>query len=136
VRLHEGDREVEVSGTPAFVRQILDEIPALFARLRGETPPATRPASISLPPPPQHAEPAPAPAPVALAAPAANGNGSGELEDEVLDVLAHAEHPLSVAAIRERLGEPATGQQIRRILERAGDRVVANAERPAAYSLR
>jgi hypothetical protein len=54
----------------------------------------------------------------------------------VLDVLAHAEHPLSVAAIRERLAEPATGQQIRRILERAADRVVANDERPAGYSLR
>ncbi|HEV7680099.1 MAG TPA: hypothetical protein VGQ42_16180 [Candidatus Dormibacteraeota bacterium] len=142
VRLHEGDREVEVSGTPSFVRQILDDLPAMFARLRGETPPPTKPASISLPPPPQQHEPAP-PAAATPAAPApgavSNGHGNGtggELEDEVFDVLTHAEHPLSVAAIRERLAEPATGQQIRRILERAADRVVANDERPAAYSLR
>jgi hypothetical protein len=63
-------------------------------------------------------------------------NGSGSLEDQVFEVLAQADHPLSVAAIRKRIGGPATGQQIRRILERASDRVQATSERPAAYTLR
>jgi hypothetical protein len=180
VRLREGDREVEVSGTPDFIRQTLDDLPHLLARLRGEAAgPPGRPASISLPPPPRSAEPAapspqavddddeddeeeaaPAPAPRAgrserLAAkaraaaaeppaagerPARNGrvrhNGSVSLEDKVFGLLAKADHPLSVASIREQLGGGESGQQIRRILERAGDRVYSTDERPAAYALR
>ncbi len=134
-----------MSGSPAFVRQALDDLPALLARFRGETPPPARPASISMPPPP-----ASAPAPPKHndndahhghdEPHATNGNGAatanGDLEDEVFDVLARAEHPLSVATIRERMGSHASGQQIRRILERAADRVVATDERPAAYTLR
>lgn len=141
-----------MSGSPEFVRQTLDDLPALLARLRGEPAPHTRPASISMP-----AAPSPAPAPVAQAdedeaeddedgeppakAPR-NGrvrhgrNGSGTLEDRVFDVLTRAEHPLSVAVIRQRLGGAETGQQIRRILERAADRVYSTDERPAAYALR
>lgn len=152
VRLREGDREVEVSGPAEFVRQTLDDLPALFARLRGEAAPApARPASISLPPPPsQHDEhdddedEVDAPPPKAPKAPEqrANGrvrhakNGKASLEDRVFDLLAHADHPLSVASIRKQLGGAESGQQIRRILERAGDRVSSTDERPAAYALR
>ena len=152
VRLREGDRELEATGTPDFVRQILDELPSLLARLRGEATPPSRPASIAMPPPPARAtgdeelaapDTAPDAAPAPQSAPptshrrnrhAANGNGS--LESRVFSVLEHADHPLSVAAIRRELGDDSTGQQIRRILERAADRVVASTERPAAYSLR
>jgi len=160
VRLRDGDREVEVSGTPEFVRQTLDDLPGLLARLRGEAPPHTRPASISMPPPPQPAaahvdeededeeEPAPAPAPAPQTPRKAPGktpgngrarhgkNGAATLEDRVFDLLARAEHPLSVAGIRQQLGGAESGQQIRRILERASDRVWSTDERPAAYSLR
>jgi hypothetical protein len=150
VRLREGDREVEIHGNPAFVRQTLDDLPALFARLRGEAAPAARPASISLPRPPR-ADPEPEdldpdfddPEPEPPGRPhrerhgakvAANGKGS--LEDRVFSALEHASHPLSVAAIRKQIGGDTTGQQIRRILERASDRVVATSERPAGYTLR
>lgn len=153
VRLREGDRELEATGTPDFVRQILDELPSLLARLRGEATPPSRPASIAMPPPParaadgdepaRDAAPARAAAPARDAAPAAGhrrnrhaANGSGSLESRIFTVLEHADHPLSVAAIRRELGDQSTGQQIRRILERAADRVVASTERPAAYSLR
>src|SRR5579884_1615762 len=162
VRLREGDREAEISGSAEFVRQTLDDLPALFARLRGETPPHARPASISMPAPPHEAhdlhdaadladdeppepeEAAPAPPPVQPAARTerANGrvrharNGKASLEDRVFDVLTRAEHPLSVARIRQQLGGAESGQQIRRILERASDRVDSTDERPAAYFLR
>jgi hypothetical protein len=163
VRLREGDREAEIHGSAAFVRQTLDDLPALFARLRGEAVAPTRPASISLPKPPRTApaaeeddefddeladdededeedeEPparhrerhraAPAPA-------KANGRGARSLEDRIFRTLERADHPLSVAAIRKQIGADTTGQQIRRILERASDRVVATTERPAAYALR
>jgi hypothetical protein len=168
VRLREGEREVEVTGPAEFVRQTLDDLPALFARLRGEAaPPPGRPASISMPPPPA-AQPAhheqqedddedeldDAPPPKApksskkaQASPPpaqqrANGrvghgkNGRASLEDRVFDLLGHADHPLSVASIRKQLGGAESGQQIRRILERAGDRVYSTDERPAAYALR
>ena len=36
IRVRDGDREVEVSGSPAFVRQAIDDLPDLLARLRGE----------------------------------------------------------------------------------------------------
>ena len=49
VRLKDGEREIEVSGTPIFVRQVLDDLPTLLARLRGETPPT--PAAIRMPAP-------------------------------------------------------------------------------------
>ncbi len=200
VRLREGEREIEVHGSAAFVRQILEELPALLARLRGEAAPLARPASISMPPPPRHEAPAavdnepdivdaeiedefddedeeddeelpparashrrqrhtdaagPAhprpeprgrseePAPPARAgnakpAPRAGGRSNGKLslEDRVFGALEHADHPLSVAAIRKQIGGDSSGQQIRRILERASDRVIATDERPAAYALR
>src|SRR3982075_4651903 len=50
VRLRDGDREVEVSGSAGFVRQLLDDLPALLGRLRSE--PTSRSASISMPPAP------------------------------------------------------------------------------------
>ena len=150
MRLRDGDREVEVSGTPDFVRQTLDDLPALLARLRGEGAPHSRPASISMPPPPQpeaqHDEPVedeePEPAPPPARKAPGNGrarhgkNGAATLEDRVFEVLTRADHPLSVAGIRQQLGGAESGQQIRRILERASDRVRSTDERPAAYSLR
>lgn len=51
LRLRDGDREIEVSGSAAFIRQMLDDIPALWARLEGATPP--QPASIRMPDPPR-----------------------------------------------------------------------------------
>jgi hypothetical protein len=150
-----------VSGSVEFVRQTLDELPTLLARLRGEDVPASRPASISMPPPPRPAAATAAAADEAAAAHAepaehaeqrheepqakpghrrdrhrAAANGQGSLEDRVFRVLEHADHPLSVAAIRKQLGGESTGQQVRRILERAADRVQATSERPAAYALR
>jgi hypothetical protein len=50
--MRDGDRELEVSGSPLFVRQVLDELPALWAALHGEQPPSRR-AAIRMPPPPQ-----------------------------------------------------------------------------------
>jgi hypothetical protein len=50
VKLRDGDREIEVTGSAVFIRQVLDDLPALWARLRGENPP--RPASIRMPEPP------------------------------------------------------------------------------------
>ena len=163
MRLREGDREAEIHGSAAFVRQTLDDLPALFARLRGDAPAPSRPASISMPKPPQaqpavHAEPdlddfeddldaadeneddLPEPPRRARrerhAAPKAAANGNGSLEARVFRALQRADHPLSVAAIRKQIGGDTSGQQIRRILERASDRVVATSERPAAYALR
>jgi hypothetical protein len=171
VRLKDGEREIEVSGTPIFVRQVLDDLPTLLARLRGETPPT--PAAIRMPapsagqppapsagqPPAAHPsaaeaqapvrEPAPqglapeAPpitpeAPVAAAPPAhtaADGDGTS-LEDQVLAALRGAAHPLPVVGIRDRLGPGVSGQQVRRILERAGSKVVASGDRPIRYRLR
>ena len=154
VRLREGDREVEIHGNAAFVRQTLDDLPALFARLRGEAAPQSRPPSISLPRPPraeavpvaehedheldeddEEAEPL-APARRERHGAKASANGKGSLEDRVFTALQRAAHPLSVAAIRKQIGGDTTGQQIRRILERASDRVVATSERPAGYTLR
>jgi hypothetical protein len=162
VRLRDGDREIEVTGNPAFVRQVLDDLPALMARLRGEAPGRT---AISMPAPP-----ATIPALVAAAAPGdgqptsagedesrvttpantfsprtdtrngirgASGNGIvADLERQVFDALRGSTRPLAISAIRERIDSQPTGQEVRRLLERAGDRVSRSADRPATYSLR
>ena len=44
--------------------------------------------------------------------------------------------PISIAEIRERLSDPVSGQQVRRVLERASERVVNTGGRPAEYRLR
>jgi hypothetical protein len=157
VRIRDGEREVEVSGNPAFVRQVLDDLPSLMARLRGVAPGRT---AISMPAPPEldHGlgEPrspqpsgvtdlTPAAAPPGQPAPNGGGGANGRrsaanvpsLEERVFEVLRGSGRPLAVAAIRQRLdGADVTGQQVRRLLERAGPRVVMSAERPATYSLR
>jgi hypothetical protein len=145
VHLRDGDREIEVSGNPAFVRQVLDDLPSLMARLRGEAPGRT---SISMPAPPAAVVPvaadAPASAPAealpAGAAPATAKNGKAgvpaALEGQVFEVLRTSSRPLAISAIRERMDSEVTGQQVRRLLERAGDRVTVSADRPATYSLR
>ncbi len=161
VRLKDGEREIEVSGTPIFVRQVLDDLPTLLARLRGETPPT--PAAIRMPAPsagpPPAAHPSapevhapvpevrpPAPEvppavpeiPVAGAPAGETGSDGGEvsLEEQVLAALRGAAHPLPVVGIRDRLGPGVSGQQVRRILERAGAKVVASGDRPIRYRLR
>jgi hypothetical protein len=160
VRLRDGDREIEVTGNPAFVRQVLDDLPALMARLRGEAPGRT---AISMPAPPtaqavvtvlttDDGPPAATledqpkmPAPAAPAVPtggrngtrrAAVAGGAGDLERQVFEVLRGSTRPLAISAIRERIDSQPTGQEVRRLLERAGDRVSRSADRPATYSLR
>ena len=141
VRLRDGDREVEASGSPVFIRQLLDDLPVLMARMRGETGTA-RAASISLPEaPPQRPVLPPAPeliAPRTDDRPSAEGNGhAGDpLEQRVLSVLRRSRQPIGIAEIRRRLDEKVSGQQVRRILERASDRVVNAGGRPAAYRIR
>src|SRR5450631_656464 len=84
LRLRDGDREIEVSGSAAFVRQVLDDLPAMWTRLHGEG--STRPARIDLPA--RHEAPAPAvaaeqpnrvpasaPEPAPVGTPAAASNG-------------------------------------------------------------
>lgn len=51
LRLRDGEREIEVSGSAAFIRQILDDVPGLWARLEGSHPP--QPSSIRMPEPPR-----------------------------------------------------------------------------------
>ncbi len=159
VRIRDGEREIEVRGNPAFVRQVLDDLPTLMARLRGEAPGRT---TISMPAPPPAAplestSAAPAQqavvaevtssAPDEVAAAGPNGARHGRqtktaaatssLEDRVFAVLRGSGRPLAVAAIRQRLdGAEVSGQQVRRLLERAGSSVVMSSERPATYSLR
>ncbi len=158
VRIRDGDREVEVSGNPAFVRQVLDDLPTLIGRLRGEAPGRS---PITMPPAPEAHTAATTPTPTSPAAvaseppaapptgrPASNGTGTGDrrrppssaaasLEEQIFEVLRGSGRPLAVAAIRQRLdGGDVTGQQVRRLLERAGARVVMSDERPATYSLR
>lgn len=114
-----------MTGSPAFVRQALDDLPLLLARLRGEASP--RPAAISLPAPP--AAEAQVEAEVVK-------NGSPSIDEEVLGIIAAARQPVGIADIRKRLEGRVSGQQVRRILERAGARVVSNGGRPATYRLR
>ncbi len=151
LRLRDGEREIEVSGSAVFVRQVLDDLPAMWARLHGEGP--SRPARIDLPSPAAHQElPAPETAEVpeaaaaAAAAPApravratANGKHTAERgtpDDKVIAVLKASSRPLAVAAIRKRLGGTFTPQQVRRILERNAPKVSVTDERPATYRLR
>ena len=147
VRIRDGDREIEVSGNPAFVRQVLDDLPALMARLRGEV--AGGRTAISMPAPPTQqaiattAVMAADESAFSPAGPARAGNGhrhdhtpAGELEDRILEVLRHSTRPLAISAIRERLDSEVSGQQVRRLLERAGDRVRTSADKPATYTLR
>jgi hypothetical protein len=160
LKLRDGDREIEVSGSAAFVRQVLDDLPAMWARLHGEG--SSRPGRIDLPAPRQHEQPAAqeAAAPHAVAEepaviapvrePAANGkhtatatptNGRraaerGTPDDKVLAVLKSSTRPLAVAAIRKRLGGSFTPQQVRRILERNAPKVSVTDDRPATYRLR
>jgi hypothetical protein len=156
LRLRDGEREIEVSGSAAFVRQVLDDLPAMWARLHGES--ASRPGRIDLPAPRQQEKPADVPvaqpeggeAPVVASAepPAANGrrtpaasNGKrpserGTPDDKVLAVLKASTRPLAVAAIRKRLGGSFTPQQVRRILERNAPKVSVTDDRPATYRLR
>ena len=54
VRVRDGDREIEVSGSAVFVRQVLDDLQNIWARLRGDAP--QRPASIRMPEPPAREE--------------------------------------------------------------------------------
>jgi hypothetical protein len=154
VRIRDGDREIEVSGNPAFVRQVLDDLPTLMARLRGEVPGRS---TTSMPPPPaQPVAPAIAPddrgasglsteSPAPVTQSSRNGahvkraakDVSSSLEDRVFQVLRGSGRPLAIAAIRQRLDGPeVTGQQVRRLLERAGPRVTVSSDRPATYSLR
>jgi hypothetical protein len=161
VRLKDGDREIEVSGGPGFVRQILDELPVLLARLRGD--PAPTPASIRMPSPvpqptvanapaaasvpeappasaadsPSASRPDTAPAaPRTVVAGTAETDDDASVEEQVLAALRGSTHPLPISDIRQRLGNEVTGQQVRRILERAGRRVVASGDRPMRYRLR
>jgi hypothetical protein len=146
LRLRDGDREIEVSGSAAFVRQVLDDLPAMWTRLHGEG--STRPARIDLP---ARSEPAvaeqprrvpeSAPEPTRTPAPAAASNGKHTTtrstpDDKVLAVLKESTRPLAVAAIRKRLGGSFTPQQVRRILERNAPKVSVTDERPATYRLR
>jgi hypothetical protein len=154
LRLRDGDREIEVSGSAAFVRQVLDDLPAMWTRLHGEG--STRPARIDLPAhveasapvvaehvnrvPESAPEPARTIAPAAVA-PAAASNGKhtstrSTPDDKVLAVLKESTRPLAVAAIRKRLGGSFTPQQVRRILERNAPKVTVTDERPATYRLR
>jgi len=136
-----------VSGSAVFVRQVLDDLPAMWARLHGEG--STRPARIDLPTPAPHEEPSvpeavTAPEPVAAAAPrapraTANGKHTAERgtpDDKVLAVLKASSRPLAVAAIRKRLGSTFTPQQVRRILERNAPKISVTDDRPATYRLR
>ncbi len=150
LRLRDGDREIEVSGSAAFVRQVLDDLPAMWTRLHGEG--STRPARIDLPArteapvaalagaaAPVADEVAPAPVKAAAPAPAAASNGKSTRstpDDKVLAVLKDSTRPLAVAAIRKRLGGTFTPQQVRRILERNAPKVTVTDERPATYRLR
>jgi hypothetical protein len=146
LRLRDGDREIEVSGSAAFVRQVLDDLPAMWTRLHGEG--STRPARIDLPARNEapvveqpHRVPESAPEPTRTAAPAAVSNGKHTTtrstpDDKVLAVLKESTRPLAVAAIRKRLGGSFTPQQVRRILERNAPKVSVTDERPATYRLR
>jgi|SRR5438132_4360379 len=118
VRLRDGERELEVTGSAVFVRQLLDDLASLWPRLHGNGP--VRPANIAMPSPPPPREKAPA----------------ATLDDRVIAVLREAGRPLAVAAIRKRLGDGTTPQQVRRVLERNANHVAAAGTRPATYRLR
>ena len=144
-------------GTPAFIRQTLEDLPSLFARLAGT--PAPTPPGISIPAPSARNAVestfgvTAADADVESAAPATraarserpdvkNGasavvstNETDDLERDVFAVLRRSKRPLKVADIRAQLDSDASGQQVRRILERS-DRVTSTDDKPAGYRLR
>jgi hypothetical protein len=153
LRLRDGDREIEVSGSAAFVRQVLDDLPAMWTRLHGEG--SARPARIDLPGRSEAAHPPATSVPVAVEqpsyvpesapqpkrAPAVVSNGKHTTtrstpDDKVLAILKESTRPLAVAAIRKRLGATFTPQQVRRILERNAPKVSVTDDRPATYRLR
>jgi hypothetical protein len=153
VRLRDGEREVEVTGSAGFVRQILDDLPALLGRMRQE--PSSRLAAISMPPPPpppspaavsparpaetspRPAETSPRPAETQQVAPLSNGHAPvDDLTGQVLDILRSAGRPIGIAEIRRQLSDDISGQQVRRVLERASDQVANTGGRPAEYRLR
>lgn len=147
VRLRDGEREVEVTGSAAFIRQLLDDLPALLGRLQGSLPagsrggptamPSPRPPSADIPVPPASSGGEPdtlGAGPQVAAAPRASSPAA--LEDSVLAILRSTTRPLTIAAIRERLDEEVSGQTVRRLLERAAPRVQVSSERPATYALR
>lgn len=49
VRIRDGGREIEVTGSAGFVRQVLDDLHNIWAQLSGEGP--RQPASIRMPAP-------------------------------------------------------------------------------------
>jgi hypothetical protein len=151
VRLREGDREVEVHGSPAFCRQLLEDLPTVLARLRGEggraaavALPAPTPPRSSAPPeaaPPRNTAP-PAPAIAAPSVRSPNGHrdvpdeAASALDEAVVKVLRSARAPITIAELRRRLPDDVSGQAVRRALERATDRVVNVGGKPAAYRAR
>ena len=150
-----------MTGSPIFIRQTLDDLPSLFAKLTGT--PVPTPASISIPANPARTPPTVVEAPAVVALPAyepqtrspraerhthpkrdtgATPNpaaeftkDTGSLEDAVFAVLQRSKRPLKVVELRAQLDGNVTGQQLRRILERS-DRVVSNGDKPTAYRLR
>ena len=103
VRLRDGDRELEVSGSAVFVRQLLDDLASLWPRLHGEG--HSRPAHISMPPPPAREATATATVAATPATPAPHAPHAphATLDDRIFSVLKEAARPLAVAAIRKRL---------------------------------
>lgn len=127
LRLRDGERELEVSGSADFIRQTLTELPALLARLRGE--PAPR-ASVAMPAAPETAAVIPP-----HAAPPHETATEPDLEKQILGVLRRGTTPMTVLEIRQRLGADVSGQLVRRTLERS-TMVRASDDRPATYRLR
>lgn len=53
LRLRDGEREIEVSGSAAFIRQVIDDIPDLWSRMNGQRP--AQSSTIRIPRPPSEA---------------------------------------------------------------------------------
>jgi hypothetical protein len=78
-----------------------------------------------------------APEPEESSARATNGRAPADaLTRQVLAILRRSARPMGIAEIRKRLSEPVSGQQVRRVLERASEQVVNTGGRPAEYRLR
>ena len=137
-------------GSPGFCRQLLDDLPTLFARLRGEGGRASA-VALPVPQPPAAASPpagppsdrVPTPSEFGASSPrAANGRASladdsaAALDEAVMNVLRSARRPITIAELRRRLPDSVSGQAVRRALERAADRVVNVGGKPAAYRAR
>jgi hypothetical protein len=54
----------------------------------------------------------------------------------VFTIMRKAGRPIGIAEIRKRLPDGVSGQQVRRVLERASEQVVNTGGRPAEYRLR